>query len=161
MNNHNLKQAAGLLRNGQPLPENISNHIIKMIEDHIQPTEGFVFTPCDGGWLIGESGYEVFHGSKKSGYKFIHNLLKNPRKEIHAVLLFHDLELSEGEIELSLQVADNCRSNIQKRIKSTLENIPDPLGRHLRDSIKTGYHCGYYPAELPKWELAQKCHTYD
>ncbi len=159
MNHQNLEQAVELLRAGHQLSPEASRMVADLITSRIAPIEDFVFAPVPGGWMVGEKGFETFHAAKKKGYQFIFNLLDNPRKNIHCVMLFHNLQLVEGQIDITYQMADNCRTNIQKRIKSALENIPGHIGKHLRASILCGYNCGYHPSKMPKWTLAHKRHT--
>jgi len=149
-----IELAISLLRAGQPLPPQLAELAANTLANHAKPSECFTFAYCDGGWMIGEAGNEVFHLTKKSGYRFIQTLLKNPNKAIHCTQVYHDCTLTPQDIEAIYFDADKARVNVQKRIKSALNDIPGLIGKHLRASIATGFNCGYYPHITPTWTLA-------
>lgn len=155
MNDFDITRAIEHLRAGELLPADLGLEVAASLESRLRPVERFTFVPVDGGWWIGEVGFEAFHFTKKSGYRFIHTLVRNPTKAIHCTQVYHDCALTPQDIETIYFDADRARVNVQKRIKAALDDIPGLIGKHLRSSITTGFNCGYYPSSTPTWVLAQ------
>jgi len=160
-----LVRALHALKSGELVPEDCLSDVSQALTDYLKNNRlpdrpNYMFKPYGNGWLIGDDSIQIHFPARKTGFSYIHYLLKYPGQKVPALLVYHLGAKEALELVRHENAIQNARKTVQKRVKTTLDEIlvkHPALGHHLKYAINTGRYISYTPDPViaPIWDLFQ------